>query len=139
MFQKFRSSESGFTLVELLIVIIILGVLAGVAVFAVGSFTNKGVEEACKTDSDTVEVALEAYRQEELEFQYPPAGAFDHLTQDGDISPAGGNGTDDASEVLKRAPQTPPEYNISWDAATGDVIIENPAGGTFADCDAVIP
>ena len=33
-------SEEGFTLIELMIVIVILGVLAGIVIFAVGGITD---------------------------------------------------------------------------------------------------
>lgn len=56
-----RENESGFALIELLIVIVILGVLAGIVVFAVSAFNNDGVAAACKSDAKNVEVASEAY------------------------------------------------------------------------------
>jgi len=57
-----RADERGFTLVELLIVIVILGILTGIVVFAVGGFSDRGQTASCKTDKKTVEVAVEAYR-----------------------------------------------------------------------------
>ena len=60
-FRALRKSESGFTLTELLIVIIILGILTGVVVFAVQAFSDRGEVAACKTDIKTVETAVEAY------------------------------------------------------------------------------
>jgi len=56
-----RKSDRGFTLTELLITIIILGVLAAIVVFAVGAFTNDGKQVACQTDKKSVEVAVETY------------------------------------------------------------------------------
>jgi prepilin-type N-terminal cleavage/methylation domain-containing protein len=56
-----RESDDGFTLTELLITIIILGVLAGIVVFAVGAFTGQGHNAACVTDRKNVELAVEAY------------------------------------------------------------------------------
>jgi prepilin-type N-terminal cleavage/methylation domain-containing protein len=60
-----NKQDKGFTLVELLIVIVILGILATVTVFAVRGITDKGQENACSTDRRTVETALEAYYAQE--------------------------------------------------------------------------
>ena len=56
-----RRHEGGFTLVELLIVIVILGVLSTVAVFAVRGITDKGDTAACQADYKTLETGIEAY------------------------------------------------------------------------------
>jgi prepilin-type N-terminal cleavage/methylation domain-containing protein len=63
-------SEEGFTLIELMIVIVILGVLAGIVIFAVGGITDKGNVAACKSDVKTVDVAVEAYLAKNG--SYPP-------------------------------------------------------------------
>jgi prepilin-type N-terminal cleavage/methylation domain-containing protein len=54
--------EAGFTLVELLIVIVIMGILAGIVVFAVGNLTNGASSNACKTEADAMATAAEAHR-----------------------------------------------------------------------------
>ncbi len=56
-----KKQDKGFTLVELLIVIVILGILATVTVFAVRGITNQGQESACNADKKTMQTAVEAY------------------------------------------------------------------------------
>jgi prepilin-type N-terminal cleavage/methylation domain-containing protein len=58
---RIEKRDKGFTLVELLIVIVILGILATVTVFAVRGITNQGQESACSADQKTLEVAAEAW------------------------------------------------------------------------------
>src|SRR6478735_6464984 len=61
-FEQKNLLQKGFTLVELLVVIVILGILAAVVVFAVGGSTDKAQENSCKTEKATTESAVEAYR-----------------------------------------------------------------------------
>jgi prepilin-type N-terminal cleavage/methylation domain-containing protein len=56
-----EKQDKGFTLVELLIVIVILGILATVTVFAVRGITDQGKTSTCKADSKTLQTAYEAY------------------------------------------------------------------------------
>jgi prepilin-type N-terminal cleavage/methylation domain-containing protein len=56
-----NKQDKGFTLVELLIVIVILGILATVTVFAVRGITDQGQTSACSADKQTLQVALESY------------------------------------------------------------------------------
>ncbi len=58
------AADRGFTLVEILIVIVILGILATVTVFAVRGITDKGESASCQTEANTVVTAAEAYYAE---------------------------------------------------------------------------
>ncbi len=56
-----NKKDKGFTLVELLIVIVILGILATVTVFAVRGITERSQENACDVEKRALETAVEAF------------------------------------------------------------------------------
>jgi general secretion pathway protein G len=56
-----NKQDKGFTLVELLIVIVILGILATVTVFAVRGITQNAQENSCEVEGRTIATAIEAY------------------------------------------------------------------------------
>jgi prepilin-type N-terminal cleavage/methylation domain-containing protein len=55
-----NNKDKGFTLVELLIVIVVLGILATVTVLAVSGITDNAKENSCKSDGATILTAYEA-------------------------------------------------------------------------------
>jgi prepilin-type N-terminal cleavage/methylation domain-containing protein len=118
--------EQGFTLVELLIVIVILGILAGIVVFAVGNLTSNAKTNACATEKSSVTTAAEAYKAQMG--VYPTAAvagagkhAIDLLTGANGVTPPAAVGT-----LLKTVPAS---YTID-DAGAGTVsaISGNAAG-----------
>ena len=56
-----KRGSGGFTLVELLITIVIIGILAAVVVLAIGGLTNTGKSSACKATQDAAQAAATAY------------------------------------------------------------------------------
>jgi prepilin-type N-terminal cleavage/methylation domain-containing protein len=71
-----RRPEAGFTLVELLIVIVVLGVLSGIVLFGVGRFRSDANAAACQADLSAVNAAADAYQA--VTGNYPRA--LDDLT-----------------------------------------------------------
>lgn len=63
MFLK-KMDEKGFTLVELLVVVVIIGILASLAVFALGDSVEEARKAQVKADLRTLNAALELYMVE---------------------------------------------------------------------------
>ena len=70
--KKKRDGEEGFTLVELMVVIVIIGLLATVVVINVMPATDRAALTKAKADIATLEQGVEMYRLNKL--SYPAAG-----------------------------------------------------------------
>jgi type II secretion system protein G len=66
--RRAHGDESGFTLVELLVVVLILGILAAVVVASLVGLGGNAQNAACATELRTIQTAVAAYRAEEGSF-----------------------------------------------------------------------
>jgi general secretion pathway protein G len=98
--------ERGFTLVELLIVVVILGILAGIVVFAVGNMTGSAQANSCATEKSTISDALEAYKAQTGAYPAASGGntAMDFLT--------GANGATPPAAIGVLLKSVPANYTI---------------------------
>ena len=111
IWERRNADESGFTLVELLVVIVILGILSAVAVFAVGGITDKGKASACLADVKSVETASEAYYAKNSAYAADVAALV-------------------TAKFLRQAPVTTNGYTVNYTAATG-AVTSTPACSTL--------
>ena len=63
--QAGTRQDQGFSLVELLIVIVVLGILAAITTLAVSGITAQGQSSACGAELRTLRTAVEVYRVED--------------------------------------------------------------------------
>ena len=108
--RKHHEGEGGFTLVELLVVIVVLGVLSAVVVFSVSGINNKSKSAACNSDVSAVQTAEEAYYAQNNSYT-----TIANLV---------------TAKLLRSAPTTANGYTISADATTGAVTV-TPACSTL--------
>ena len=76
-----RRGEDGFTLVELMVVIVIIGLLATVVLINVAPATDKAAITKVKADVSTLEQGVEMYRLSKL--SYPSGDGLQALVAEG--------------------------------------------------------
>ena len=79
--MKDTPRDNGFSLIELLLVIVILGILTTVVALSVSGMTSEAEESACLADRRTLEKASEAYFAQTPARTIPPYGG-DPLADD---------------------------------------------------------
>jgi len=114
--QESHRREQGFTLAELLVVVVILGILAAVVVFAVGNSTDNAKASACDAERSTLETAIEAYR-----------------AQTGDYPASNASLLEDETKFLRHAPTL---YQVNTEA---DGSISRTNAGIEQECAQVNP
>lgn len=56
-------TDAGFTIIELMVVVVVLGVLVGLVLLAVGGFQQQTTVAACQVEVDSLRTANVVYRQ----------------------------------------------------------------------------
>ncbi|MHC4845912.1 MAG: type II secretion system protein [Planctomycetota bacterium] len=82
-----RRSQSGFTLVELLIVVIILGILAAVVIPQFNTAAAESKESALASNLATIRQAIELYKVQHND-AFPTSAIIDQLTMTTDAAGA---------------------------------------------------
>lgn len=73
--------DDGFSLIELLLVILILGIVTADVTLSVSGITSEAEDSACLADRRTLEKATEAYFAQRSAEAIPPAGVDEPYEQ----------------------------------------------------------
>ena len=66
--RKYLKGQQGFTLIELMVVVLIIGILVAIAIPVFQSTQRTAKERACKASIRTMEGAIQQFNAESIEF-----------------------------------------------------------------------
>lgn len=104
----------GFTLFEILIIIVILGILSAVVLFALGTITGKSAIAACQADGASMSSAIADFNTQNPGHAATPSGLLTGTAEDGD------------TPYLQSLPSNLPHYDFVIST------VGTPAGATTA-------
>jgi general secretion pathway protein G len=128
--QRDAGEINGFTLLEVLIVIVVLGILAAVVIFALGGISSKTAVAACEADGATVSSAIADFNNQNENTAVTTAGLLNGTTANGNSSyiQSWPNNTPHYAFALSTAVGTPPHAT-----AAGQLEVSiTPAGAVVA-------
>ena len=114
--KNLRNRQSGFTIIELLIVIVVIGILAGLVLNAFGNIQERARDTERQNDINTIHTQLELYYTDNSSY---PAALSDVTTLNEEANTAPNSGetytftpSQDDGSACTTAAGTCTEYNL---------------------------
>jgi len=111
----------GFTLFEILVVIVVLGILAAIVIFALGTITGKSAIAACQADGATVSSAMADFNTQNPGTLVTPMGLLTGTSEDGN------------QPYLQSMPNNLPHYQFVISTAVGSPVNATAPGQLLVD------
>ncbi|MEC9488790.1 MAG: prepilin-type N-terminal cleavage/methylation domain-containing protein [Halanaerobium sp.] len=135
--SRLLRSKEGFTLIELMIVIVVIGILAAIAVPRIADVRSKASVAVIKSDLHNIQTSLEMFYVEHD--QYPDSATLNSTTSTGTITVADG---DDIVEELNIGLSQEYTYSTITDGYRVQILydgtyyyVENGEGVTISETD----